>query len=373
MNNQRLHRLRQQLTARDLDGMAIMPGPNLIYLSDIHAHLSERPVLLFVPAAGEPLIIIPTLEAMKARAAGMAEDRILGWTDDDGYAGTFLRAAEQLELGRWVLGVEGLHMRVMELEQLQQAAPGLQTRQADDAISALRRIKDEAEVAAMARAVAVAEDALEALLPQIRLGMSEKHIAGMLTRELLSRGGDSIAFGPIVSAGPNSASPHAVPTDRPIQQGDLLVIDWGVYVDGYPSDITRTFAVGDLDPELAQIHDIVRAANAQGKLAARPGATGQDVDRAARAVIDEAGYGEYFFHRTGHGLGLEVHEEPNMIEGNATPLETGNVFTVEPGIYLPGRGGVRIEDNVVITAVGQHTLTSFPRELITVGLTDNGA
>lgn len=367
MNDERFHRLQQQLATRDLDGMAIMPGPNLIYLSGIHAHLSERPVLFFVPASGDPLVIIPTLEAMKAEAAGIAADRILGWTDDDGYARSFHTAAEKLGLANWMLGVEGLHMRVLELEALQQAAPGLQTRQADDAISALRRIKDEAEVAAMARAVAVAEESLEALLPQIRTGMSEKQIAGLLTRELLARGGDSIAFDPIVSAGPNSASPHAVPTNRPIQQGDLLVIDWGVYVDGYPSDITRTFAVGDLDPELAHIHDVVREANAQGKLAARPGATGQDVDRAARTVIDEAGYGEYFFHRTGHGLGLEVHEEPNMIESNVTPLEVGNVFTVEPGIYLPGRGGVRIEDNLVITAVGQHTLTSFPRELITVG------
>jgi Xaa-Pro dipeptidase len=233
-------------------------------------------------------------------------------------------------------------------------------------MSSLRRIKDDVEVAAMERAVAVAEQALEALLPRIALGMSEKQIAALLTQELLARGGESIAFGPIVSAGPNGASPHAVPTDRPIQQGDLLVIDWGVYVDGYPSDITRTFAVGEIDPELQRIHEIVREANAQGKLAARPGVTGEEVDRAARAVIEAAGYGEYFFHRTGHGLGLEIHEEPNMVQGNTTPLEPGNVFTIEPGIYLAGRGGVRIEDNVLVTSDGRRSLTTFPRELMTV-------
>lgn len=367
MNKERLQRLQQELTRRGLSGMAVMPGPNLVYLSGIHAHLSERPVLFILPAGGEPLIIIPTLEAMKATAAGMPEARILGWSDVEGFAGAFERAAAVLGLDAWLLGVEGLHMRILELEQLQEAAPDLRTRQADAALSALRSVKDEVEVAAMTRAVAAAEEGLTAVLPQIRLGMTEKQIAALLTRELLARGGESIAFGPIVSAGPNGASPHAVPTERPIEEGDLLVIDWGVYVDGYPSDITRTFAVGAVDPELAHIHDVVREANAAGKAAARPGATGQDVDRAARAVIEAAGYGEYFFHRTGHGLGLEVHEEPNMIEGNDTPLVPGNVFTVEPGIYLPGRGGVRIEDNVVITPEGRRSLTSFPRELITVG------
>ncbi len=367
MNNNRIQRLQEQLAAHGLSGMAFMPGPNMIYLSDIHAHMSERPVLLLVPAAGEPAVIIPTLEAMKARDAGLGPELIFDWNDVQGYVGAFSGAAAALGLSAWQLGVEGLHMRVLELDQLQRAAPGLRTKQADAVISILRSVKEEAEVAAMERAVAVAEQALEALRPRIAFGMTEKQIAAMLTQELLAGGGESIAFGPIVSAGPNAASPHAVPTDRPLQEGDLLVIDWGVYVDGYPSDITRTFAVGAIDPELQRIHDVVQQANAQGRQAARPGATGQDVDRAARAVIDAAGYGDYFFHRTGHGLGLEIHEEPNMIEGNTKPLEPGNVFTVEPGIYLPGRGGVRIEDNVLVTPDGHRSLTSYPRQLLTVG------
>jgi Xaa-Pro aminopeptidase len=366
MNDNRIQQLQQHLVANGLSGMALMPGPNMIYLSNIHTHMSERPVLFLVPAAGAPAVIIPTLEAMKAQAAGVPTQRIFDWDDVGGFAGAFDSAAAALDMSTWTLGVEGLHMRVLEREQLQASAPGLQVRQADDVMSSLRRIKDDIEVAAMEQAVAVAEQALEALLPRIALGMSEKQIAALLTQELLARGGESIAFGPIVSAGPNGASPHAVPTDRPIQQGDLLVIDWGVYVDGYPSDITRTFAVGEIDPELQRIHEIVREANAQGKLAARPGVTGEEVDRAARAVIEAAGYGEYFFHRTGHGLGLEIHEEPNMVQGNTTPLEPGNVFTIEPGIYLAGRGGVRIEDNVLVTSDGHRSLTTFPRELMTV-------
>jgi Xaa-Pro dipeptidase len=258
-------------------------------------------------------------------------------------------------------------MRVLELELLQRYAPGLTITHAEPVMGALRIVKDDGELAAMEKAVAIAENAIEQLIPQIKIGMTEKQVAALLTQLQLEGGAESIAFGPIVSAGPNSASPHAVPTERPLQAGDLLVIDWGCYVDGYPSDITRTFAVGEIEPEFKRIYEIVKMANEQGKAVACPGATGQDVDRAARDLIEDAGYGPYFFHRTGHGLGLEVHEPPYMMEGNEEPLAVGNVFTVEPGIYLTGRGGVRIEDDVVITPDGHRSLTTFPRDLITVG------
>ncbi len=367
MNKQRLDKLTQQILDNGLDGLALVPGPNMFYFSGIDCHLSERPILLFVLADDEPAIIIPTLEAMKAAAAGISPDYIFDWRDEEGFRGAFQQACARLELSDCLLGVEAYHMRVLEHEMLHRYAPGLQTTHADEIIAQIRMVKDAAEIAAMTKAVAVAETALQALLPQIKVGQTEKQVAALLTRLLLEGGADTIAFGPIVSAGPNSASPHATPTERPLQYGDLLVIDWGVYVDGYPSDITRTFAIGEIDAELAHIHQVVRAANAAGKAAARPGATGQDVDRAARAVIEAAGYGAYFIHRTGHGLGLMVHEPPNMVEGNTEPLQVGNVFTVEPGIYLPDRGGVRIEDNLVITAEGNHSLTTMTRELLTVG------
>jgi Xaa-Pro dipeptidase len=148
-----------------------------------------------------------------------------------------------------------------------------------------------------------------------------------------------------------------------LETGDLLLIDYGAAVEGYFSDITRTFAVGKLDPELTGVHEIVQAANTAGRAAARPGVPCQDVDRAARRVIEEAGYGPYFIHRTGHGLGMEVHEPPYMVEGNTRRLEVGMTFTVEPGIYLPGRGGVRVEDNVVITEDGSKSLTTLERNL----------
>jgi Xaa-Pro dipeptidase len=367
MNQKRMDRLTNEILSHGLDGIVLMPGPNMVYLSGMHTHVSERPILLFLPADDEPAVIIPTLESVKARQAGIPEDRIFAWNDDEGYTGAFQQACAHLELSDYLLGVEAFHMRVLEFELLKRYAPGLTTAYAEPVMEALRLRKDPDEIAAMQRATETAETALQNLLPKIKIGQTEKQIAAMLTQELTNAGSHANAFGPIVSAGPNSASPHAVPTDRPVQAGDLLVIDFGAIIDDYPSDITRTFAVGEIEPEFELIYALVRQSNAAGKAAAKPGASGRDIDRAARTVIASAGYGEYFFHRTGHGLGLEVHEPPYIMERNDTPLDPGNVFTVEPGIYLPNRGGVRIEDNVMITADGQHTLTTFTRELIHVG------
>jgi Xaa-Pro dipeptidase len=195
--------------------------------------------------------------------------------------------------------------------------------------------------------------------------MTERQIAARLKQEMMTAGGDAVAF-VIVVAGPNSANPHAGPSDRPVQTGDLLTIDCGVLKDGYPSDITRTFVLGEASTELVDIYCTVPRANEAGRLAARAGVAAQDVDRAARGVIEDAGYGQYFIHRTGHGLGLEGHEPPYIVEGNEQLLEPGMVFTVEPGIYVPGVGGVRIEDNVVITERGHDCLTTFPRELMAI-------
>jgi Xaa-Pro dipeptidase len=222
--------------------------------------------------------------------------------------------------------------------------------------------KDESEVAAMRTAVRMAESALQAALPYVKPGVSEKDIAAELTLQVLRAGSDAeMPFSPIVSGGPNSANPHAVPTQRKLQPGDLLVIDWGAASEGYFSDLTRTFEPA---AELRSVAQTVLQANQAGRQAARPGVLASQVDAAARQVIAAAGYGQYFTHRTGHGLGLDSHEEPYLRADNHQPLARGMTFTVEPGIYLPDRNGVRIEDNLVITADGAETLSSLPRELI---------
>jgi len=186
--------------------------------------------------------------------------------------------------------------------------------------------------------------------------------------QLLRNGSEpEMPFAPIVSGGPNSANPHASPTARKLQAGDLLVVDWGATYDGYISDLTRTFAVGEVDEEYQKIHEIVQEANAAGRGAAKPGVPCAAVDQAAREVIENSGYGVYFTHRTGHGIGMEGHEEPYMRGDNMQLLEPGMAFTVEPGIYLPNRNGVRIEDNVVITETGADVLSDMPREVRVVG------
>lgn len=185
-----------------------------------------------------------------------------------------------------------------------------------------------------------------------------------MTLHLLRNGSDpELPFSPIVASGTNSANPHAVPTDRQLENGDLLVIDWGARSDGYCSDLTRTFAIGRIEPEFKRIYETVQQANAGGRTAGKPNLTAGEVDRASRQVIEKAGYGEYFTHRTGHGLGMDAHESPYIFAGNQLPLAAGMTYTVEPGIYLPERGGVRIEDDMVITPDGSESLSDFPREL----------
>ena len=200
----------------------------------------------------------------------------------------------------------------------------------------------------------------------IKIGMTEKQIAGMLSQLMLDGGSEGNPFGPIVSSGPNAASPHAVPTDRPIQEGELMIIDWGAIVHDYPSDITRTFAIGDVSEDLINIYNIVKHANEAGIAQVSPGNSCSLIDEASRATIENGGYGEYFIHRTGHGLGLEVHEEPSMITGNMDKLVPGMTFTIEPGIYIPEKGGVRIEDDLLVTSNGHLVLTHFTKELIRI-------
>jgi Xaa-Pro dipeptidase len=231
----------------------------------------------------------------------------------------------------------------------------------------MRMLKEPGEIENMRLAVHIAQEALLATIPSIKPGKTEHEIASELSSQLLRAGSDSeFPFTPIVSGGPNSANPHAVPTDRPLQVGDLLVIDWGAAYHGYFSDLTRTFAIGNVEDEFRQIARIVEQANVAGRAASRPGIPAGQVDQVTRKVIVDAGYSKYFTHRTGHGLGLEGHEQPYIFAENTQVLGEGMTYTVEPGIYLPGRGGVRIEDNMVITAGGSETLSDLPRQLQTL-------
>jgi Xaa-Pro dipeptidase len=250
---------------------------------------------------------------------------------------------------------------------LEASAPDADFVSAEETLAFLRMRKDAGEVAAMQEAVKIAQRALQASFKFIRPGKSEREIANELTLQLLKAGSDaSIPFSPIVASGPNSANPHAMPTDRVLTSGDLLVIDWGASQAGYISDLTRSFAIGQVETEFVRIAKIVGEANAAGRAAVRPGITAGEVDVITRSVIVQSGYGEFFTHRTGHGIGMEGHEAPYIYRENAIRLAPGMTFTIEPGVYLPGRGGVRIEDNIVVTENGAQSLSDLPRDLITI-------
>ncbi|MBN1218480.1 MAG: aminopeptidase P family protein [Anaerolineae bacterium] len=365
----RVQKLQLLAAAARLDAIAVVPGPNMRYFTSLIFHLSERPTVAFFPIEGIPVLVVPTLEEGKVRRAPYQVEAFT-YDDAQGPVNAFNQALQALNLGGKKLGIEGRRMRFLELDLMAASNHAPHVTNADIIIAELRMRKDDTELAAMRHAVQIAQQALDAMLPAVKPGVTEKELAVELTLQLLRHGSDSeLPFTPLVAAGPNAADPHGFPSTRPVKSGDVIIFDWGATADGYFSDITRTFAIGGapVDPELLRAYQAVQAANQAGKEAAKPGATGQTVDRAARAVIEEAGFGPYFVHRTGHGLGMEIHEEPDMKAGSVVPLEPGMTFTVEPGIYLPNLGGIRIEDDVVITETGSESLTTLPRLLTTLG------
>ena len=368
MTQSRFDRLNASLRASGLDAVILNPGPTLTHLTGLRFHLMERPVVLLFAKDQDPAIVLPELELQKV-ASLTYKLQVFPYPENPSeWDNAFRKAAQALSLDGKRIGVDPRQLRLMEFRHVKAGAPEADYPDGSDLLAGLRLKKEKAEVEAMRRAVQIAQDALEATIPSIKMGMTEKELSSELVMQLLKHGSEpEMPFAPIVSGGPNSANPHASPTERKLQAGDLLVIDWGATYDGYISDLTRTFAVGEVDEEYKKIHKIVQEANAAGRLAAKPGVPCANVDKAARDVIEKAGYGKYFTHRTGHGIGMEGHEEPYMRGDNMQLLEPGMAFTVEPGIYLPNRNGVRIEDNVVITDDGADVLSDMPREIIVVG------
>jgi Xaa-Pro dipeptidase len=362
MIEKRLQGLRQRQATDGLDCVALVPGANLRYLTSLNLSLSERPFVFFFPREGRPASILPILEAPRIEAHLTFEAELFTYSDEEGPQLAFERACRALNLAGKRLGVEFLNMRVLELKRLEQYAPGCQMLDAGRVLSELRIVKDAQEVEHMRQAIRMTEQALQEAANAIEPGRTDLEIAAELKIAFLRAGAQGMSFEPIVVAGPESALPHAVPSGRLVEPGDLIVIDCGVTYQGYVADITRTFAAGPVAPQLERVYEIVKEANAAGRAAVRPGVSAQEVDRITRQVIAQAGYGEYFTHRTGHGLGLEVHEPPYIVEGNQELLQPGMTFTVEPGIYLPGQGGVRIEDDVLVTSQGAEILTTFPRD-----------
>ena len=368
MTTSRFDKLNASLQASDLDAVILNPGPTLTYLSGLHFHLMERPIVLLYAKDQDPAVVLPELELQKVANLPYKMQVFAYPENPSEWDNVFRKAVQALGLDAKRIGVEPRQLRLLEFGHVKNGAPEAEYPDASEVLSGLRLRKDKAEVDAMRTAVKIAQDALEATLPFIKIGMTEKEISSELVVQLLKHGSEpEMPFSPIVSAGLNSANPHASPTERRLQAGDLLVVDWGAAHAGYISDLTRTFAVGEVDAEWTKVHKIVQEANAAGRAAGGPGVPCAAVDKATRDVIEQAGYGVCFTHRTGHGIGMEGHEEPYMRGDNQQLLEPGMAYTVEPGIYIPGRNGVRIEDNVVVTETGVDVLSDMPREIRVVG------
>lgn len=364
----RLNRLYAELNNAGLHAVALNPGSSLTYLSGLHFHLMERPVVMFFAPGRNPAIVLPELELQKTKQLPFPVEVFPYGENPSIWDGVFKKAVKTLGLDGKSIGVEPRAMRLLEFRYVKAGAPEADFPDASATLAALRVRKDADEISWMLRAVRIAQDALEATLPLIKIGMTEKEVANELVTQLLRCGSEpEMPFSPIVSSGPNSANPHASPTERKLQPGDLLVVDWGAAYQGYISDLTRTFAVGEVDNEFQKIHTIVQQANEAGRKSGGPGIPCAEVDKAARKVIEDAGYGAFFTHRTGHGIGMEGHEDPYIRGDNLQFLEPGMAYTVEPGIYLPDRNGVRIEDNMIVSESGADSLSDMPREIRIVG------
>jgi Xaa-Pro aminopeptidase len=363
----RVHAARAVADELGVDVVVVTPGSDLRYLCGYHAHAMERLTALAVPRRGEPLLVVPRLEApmVEASPAGALGLELLAWDEtDDPFAR--LAAAVTARLGSTPTRVAvGNRTWAEHALGIQRALPGSALELAGPVIDRLRMVKTPAEVEELALAGAAIDRVHARMGEWLRVGRTEAEVGADVGAAILAEGHVGVDF-TIIGSGPNGASPHHELSDRVVQAGDLVVVDiGGETATGYRSDCTRSYVVGGSAPaEVAEWYAVLKASQEAATAAVRPGVTCEQIDAVARQVITDAGWGEHFIHRTGHGIGLDTHEAPYIVEGNGLPLEPGMAFSIEPGIYLAGSCGARIEDIVVCTDDGVRTLNGGTRELV---------
>lgn len=360
----RLHRARASMAASGVDALLVSVGRDLPYLTGYEAMPLERLTMLVVPRDGEATLVVPRLEAPRVVEQPGAFT-VLPWNETDDPV-----ALVASLVARPVVAAVGDTMWARFLVELLGHWPSSSTRyvRSTEVMNPLRTRKDAAEIAAL-QAAGAAADRVAAQLHAGRIAMvgrTEAEVSADISARLIAEGHQKVNFA-IVAAGENAASPHHHPGNRVIRDGELVLCDFGGTMHGYCSDITRCVSLGEPSAEVAEAYAVLHAAHAAGVAAGVVGAACQDVDRAARRVIVDAGYGDYFIHRTGHGIGMEEHEDPYMVEGNALPIAAGHAFSVEPGIYLPGRWGMRLEDIVVATDSGPLSMNHADHSLVVLG------
>jgi Xaa-Pro aminopeptidase len=358
----RRRELRDRLGERGADACVLYAGRNLQYLTGFRAEQGDRHLLLVLPADDDPVFVVPALYDEQVRETTDIED-LRVWTDEEGAQALLREVGTELGLSGGRVLVDG-HTHARFLLELEAVLDDPELGLADDVLGPMRRRKDDTELEALVEAAEIADATMAELraMGEEAVGLTERELARTIERRLADGGGEGVSFEVICGSGPNGAKPHHTHSERTVERGDPVVLDFGTRVDGYVSDTTRTVVPAGEPPEgFVAVHGAVREAQRAGVEAVEPGVTAGSVDAAARDVLEAAGYGEQFIHRTGHGVGLDVHEEPYIVADSDTELAEGMVFSVEPGVYLPGEFGVRIEDLVRVTEDGCERLNTGDR------------
>ncbi|MDN7240253.1 Xaa-Pro peptidase family protein [Planococcus sp. N028] len=359
----KIQQLQSYLKEQSIDAAFITNPDNVFYVSGFQSNPHERLLGVMVFQQAEPFLICPQMEMPDAKSAGWSGE-IVGHVDTENAMEVLHRTASSRGVALSKLAIEKSHMTVDRYDALISLFGSIEFVQLDDKINALRVVKDEEELQILREAAALADYAIEVGTKAIKEGITEIEVMTEIELALKKRGVTHMSFDTTVLSGPKAASPHGKTGDRKIQKGDLVLFDLGVIHKGYCSDITRTVAFGEPNEEQKAVYDVVLQAELAAVNAVKPGITAAELDQTARQVIEDAGYGEFFTHRLGHGLGISVHEFPSLHGSNDMKMESGMVFTIEPGVYVPGKVGVRIEDDVAVTADGVEVLTKFPKELL---------
>ncbi|GGE52112.1 putative dipeptidase YkvY [Pullulanibacillus camelliae] len=361
--SQRLDNFTKWLNQNDYSFAFLTEPKNVFYFTGFMCDPHERLLGLAVFQDGEPFLVCPNMEVSQAKQSGWPH-LIIGYDDhEDPWKTIHSKMKERFTSPSMKAAIEMDTLPYARAQKLQQMFDHAQFFAAEPGVNQLRNIKDETELSSLRKAAELADFAISVGAGAIKKGKTEQALVAEIEYELKKRGCEGMSFATTVLTGDKTAAPHGHPSDRQIREGDFVLFDLGVIVDGYCSDITRTFAYKHISDEQQKIYDTVLKAEEAAIRAAKPGTEIGAVDRAARTLITEAGYGDYFTHRIGHGLGLGIHEAPSMSSNNTAQLETGMVFTIEPGIYVPSIGGVRIEDDIYLGENGAETLTNYPKTL----------
>ncbi|MBY0124076.1 Xaa-Pro peptidase family protein [Bacillus sp. S/N-304-OC-R1] len=360
--NKRIQKLSDWMKENNVQVCFVTAPENVFYFSGFLSDPHERLLGLAVFQEEEPFLVCPALDKTDAKNAGWGNE-IISYSDIENPWEMIHKAVSGRIKKVDNIAIEKEHMNVERFEILSQMFDGARFVSAEEKLRKLRMIKDEKELNIIREACALADYAVEVGCAEIAEGKSELEIIAAVEYALKKKGVSQMSFSTMVLTGANAASPHGTPGATKIKKGDFVLFDLGVIVDGYCSDITRTVAYGDINDKQKEIYETVLKAQLAAVEASKPGVSCSEIDLTARRIIADAGYGEYFPHRLGHGLGISVHEYPSLTETNPLLLEEGMVYTIEPGIYVPEIAGVRIEDDIAVTATGVEILTKFPKEL----------